>query len=97
MKTKQAEFWSGDFGKEYTDRNTFSSEEWDAFYSKTWGKTKIEMNEKFIGHLPKDIKFLEVGCNKGLQLNGLQRMGFTSIYGVELQPFAAEEAKKNTA
>jgi pseudaminic acid biosynthesis-associated methylase len=31
-----------------------------------------------------------------LQLNGLQRMGFTDIYGIELQRYAVEEAKKLT-
>ncbi|MCE3278359.1 MAG: hypothetical protein K0S44_550 [Bacteroidetes bacterium] len=96
MKTEQIDFWKGEFGKEYTDRCTFSDEEWDKFYSKTWGKTKIEMNKGFIGNLSKDIKILEVGCNTGMQLNGLQRMGFENIYGVELQPYAAEEAKKRT-
>ncbi len=96
MKTKQIDFWQGDFGKEYTDRNSHSAEEWDRFYINTWGKTKIEMNNSFIGHLPKDVKILEVGCNIGMQLNGLQRMGFQNIYGIELQAYAVEQAKKNT-
>ncbi|MEQ1732914.1 MAG: pseudaminic acid biosynthesis-associated methylase [Bacteroidia bacterium] len=96
IKTKQVDFWKGDFGKEYTDRNTHSAEEWDKFYVNCWGKSKIEMNESFLGHLPKEAKLLEVGCNIGLQLNGLQRMGFTNIYGIELQRYAVEEAKKLT-
>ena len=96
IKTKQIDFWTGDFGKEYTDRSSHSAEEWDKFYIDTWGKTKIEMNQNFLGSLPKDIKILEVGCNTGMQLNGLQRMGFENIYGVELQAYAVEEAKKFT-
>lgn len=96
MQTKQTEFWKGDFGKEYTDRNSLSAAEWDAFYTTTWGKTKIEMNQSFLGHLDKNASILEVGCNIGIQLNGLQRMGFQNIYGVELQPYAVEEAKKHT-
>ncbi|MCW3083818.1 MAG: hypothetical protein JWP12_1184 [Bacteroidetes bacterium] len=96
MKTKQIEFWKGDFGKEYTDRNSFSSEEWDNFYKANWGTTKIDMNSRFLGELPKDIKILEVGCNIGMQLSGLQRMGFENIYGIELQQYAVEEAKKHT-
>jgi pseudaminic acid biosynthesis-associated methylase len=96
IKTKQVDFWKGDFGKEYTDRNPHSMEEWDNFYINCWGKSKIEMNESFLGHLPKEAKLLEVGCNLGLQLNGLQRMGFTDIYGIELQRYAVEEAKKLT-
>ncbi len=31
MKTKQTDFWKGDFGREYTARNSRSNEEWDAF------------------------------------------------------------------
>lgn len=96
MNTKQIEFWKGDFGKEYTDRNTYSNEDWDKFYFNTWGKTKLEMNHDFIGHLPNDVKILEVGCNTGMQLNGLQRMGYENIFGVELQPYAVEQAKKFT-
>ena len=96
MQTQQIDFWKSDFGKEYTDRNSHSSEEWDKFYRNTWGKTKIEMNANFLGDFPKDIKILEVGCNTGMQLNGLQRMGFENLYGVELQPYAVEEAKKYT-
>ena len=46
MKTKQEEFWSGDFGAVYTDRNSRSLDEWNSFYKDTWGITKIEMNDK---------------------------------------------------
>ncbi len=96
IKTAQTEFWKGEFGQEYTDRNSHSIEDWDAFYTKVWGKTKIEMNTSFLENMPKDIKILEVGCNTGMQLNGLQRMGFENIYGIELQQYAVEEAKKYT-
>lgn len=96
MKTKQTDFWSGEFGKEYTLRNSRSAKEWDDFYLATWGKTKIEMNQTFIGTFQKEIKILEVGCNTGMQLNGLQAMGFNNLFGIELQPFAVREAKKFT-
>ena len=96
MQTPQTDFWKGDFGKEYTDRSSYSNEDWDNFYLKTWGQTKMAMNNNFIGQLPKNIKILEVGCNVGLQLNGLQRMGFENIYGIELQSYAVEQAKKFT-
>ncbi len=96
MKTKQEEFWQGEFGAVYTDRNSRSLNEWNTFYNDTWGITKIEMNERFIGQLPKSSKILEVGCNTGMQLNGLQQMGFENLYGIELQSYAAEQAKKYT-
>ncbi len=96
MQTKQATFWTGDFGKEYTTRNTHSAQDWDDFYVSQWGITKMEMNKDFLDDLSRDIKILEVGCNTGMQLNGLQRAGFNNLFGIELQPFAVAEAKKNT-
>ncbi|SRR6266498_3522078 len=95
--TKQEEFWLGDFGKQYTERNSRTDEEWDDFYKKTWGIAKLQMNELFIGYLPKNYKILEVGCNYGLQLRGLQRMGFDQLYGIELQSHAVEKAKELTS
>jgi pseudaminic acid biosynthesis-associated methylase len=93
---KQETFWSGEFGKNYTDRNTRSREEWDNFYLENWGITKPQMNREFIGEFAKETKILEVGCNTGMQLRGLQDMGFENIYGVELQGYAVEEAKNQT-
>jgi len=96
-KTKQEEFWSNEFGQEYSDRNSWQSdEEWDQFYIDTWGKTKIEINNLVMSDLPKDIKILEIGCNIGQQLRGFQRMGFKNLYGLELQQYAVEKGKDNT-
>lgn len=97
MNTPQIEFWSGDFGREYTDRNTYSPESWDQFYLRNYGVTKLQMNADALGDLPKDARILEVGCNIGLQLLGFQRMGFTNLYGVELQQYAVEKAKSMTS
>lgn len=93
-ETKQIEFWKSDFGKEYTDRNTFMYEEWDEVYKKTWGKSKEELNQPFFENLSKDINILEVGCNTGMQLRCLQKMGFHNLYGIELQPYAVERSKE---
>jgi pseudaminic acid biosynthesis-associated methylase len=93
--TLQEKFWNSNFGKEYTDRNKWNSdEEWDKIYCDTWGITKLEINNKVLKDLSRDIKILEVGCNYGAQLRGLQRMGFKNLYGVELQDYAVEESKK---
>ena len=92
IKTKQQDFWSGEFGKEYTDRNDFNDNSWDEFYLNYWGVSKIQMNEEALSGVSKDAKILEVGCNIGLQLRGLQRSGFTSLYGVELQGYAVNKA-----
>jgi pseudaminic acid biosynthesis-associated methylase len=93
---KQIDFWKGEFGHEYTLRNSRSQQEWDQFHLDTWGITKIDMYQKFIGDLPKDARILEVGSNTGMQLAGLQRMGFTQLYGIEIQPDAVELSKKYT-
>ena len=96
-RTEQESFWLGDFGKEYTNRNTpDSKEKLNQFYIENWGVTKTEMNNDFLGELPRNSKILEVGCNSGNQLLLLQDSGFTNIYGVELQAYAFEEAKKRT-
>ncbi len=51
------------------------------------------MNAAFIGELPREARILEVGCNTGMQLVGLQAMGFTNLYGIELQAYAVEKAR----
>lgn len=94
MNTEQQEFWSGDFGKQYTDRNTFSRKDWTQTYQRLWGVSREEMNNEFISKLPRDSRILEVGCNIGLQLRALQDMGFTQLYGIELQAYAVEKSRE---
>lgn len=93
MKTKQIDTWTSEFGAEYTERNTYTPESWDQFYIQNFGATKLEMNSDALKDIPRNIKILEVGCNIGLQLIGLQRMGFTQLYGIELQQYAVEKSK----
>lgn len=95
-KNIQENFWQGDFGKRYTDRSTMTFKEWNEGYKRQYGKTRIEMNKNFVGKFSKNAKILEVGCNIGMELRGLQRMGFKNLYGVELQPYAVEQSKKYT-
>ena len=97
METLQEKFWGKEFGKEYSDRNSWQSDsDWDKFYLDNWGSTKIDINNSVMRDLSKDAKILEVGCNIGMQLRGYQRMGFTNLYGVELQHYAVEKAKQIT-
>ncbi len=91
--TPQMKFWQGTFGKEYTERNTYGPEELDRYYQKTLGITLTAMNR----YLLKDLRIgsvLEVGCNIGMKLNHLQRMGYENLYGIELQLQAVERAKQ---
>lgn len=92
----QKEVWQSNFGEEYTERNIFSPEELNAFYVKEYGVSRIDMNNEFLSGLNKDIRILEVGCNVGNQLRLLQQMGFTNLYGLELQPYAVQRAKDLT-
>ena len=95
-ETNQMKFWSGDFGKEYTDRNPSNTKEMEELCKKFYGLTRKELNEPFLKDIPKDARILEVGCNTGSQLQTLQDMGYTNLYGIELQWYAVETAKKGT-
>ncbi len=94
--TKQMEEWSGDFGKEYTDRNVFSLEELDTLYKSKYGVTRTELNQRFLEGMDRSIRVLEVGSNVGNQLLCLQSMGFVNLYGIELQSYAVELSKART-
>jgi len=92
-ETAQAEVWKGEFGREYTDRNTFDVATLDDLYRKNYGLTRTQINQTFLQDVPKDLSFLEVGCNTGNQLLLLQQTGYTNLSGVELQPYALEIAR----
>jgi pseudaminic acid biosynthesis-associated methylase len=95
-ETPQSEVWRGEFGKEYSDRNTFEIDALDSLYRNNYGITRTQINQDFLGGIAKDASFLEVGCNTGNQLLLLQRMGYTNLSGVELQPYALEMAGSRT-
>jgi len=42
-------------------------------------------------------RVLEVGCNVGNQLLLLKEMGYTNLWGIELQDYAVEIARKRTS
>jgi len=95
-ETPQMATWSGQFGKAYTDRNVLAPPELDALYLQRLGVTRRSMNEEFLGDLSRDIRILEVGSNVGNQLVCLQEMGFSNLYGIELQGYAVELSKRHT-
>lgn len=92
-QTAQIKTWTGDFGREYTDRNTYSPEELDELYRRNYGITRSALNEKFLSEVPRDARILEVGCNMGTQLLALQQMGFHNLHGIEIQSYALERAQ----
>lgn len=94
--TEQMEEWAGQFGEEYTDRNALSLDDMEALYVKNYGQTRTELNERFLKGVDRSVRVLEVGSNIGNQLLCLQRMGFSNLYGIELQSYAVELSKSRT-
>lgn len=95
MSTEQIGVWKGDFGSSYTDRNKFSDvKAFNAFFKDRFGHGRDEMNEEFVSFLDRSSTFLEIGANVGNQLAALQRMGFSGLYGAEIQRVAIEASKE---
>jgi pseudaminic acid biosynthesis-associated methylase len=94
--TYQMDKWSGKFGRDYTDRNDLSVEKLDDLYRGNYGKTRTQLNSEFLKGFDFSMRILEVGSNLGVQLACLQRMGFTELYGIELQDYAVELSKSRT-
>lgn len=92
-ETPQTLVWKGNFGREYTDRNTLDAKELDALYRKNYGLTRSEINNNFLREIAKNASLLEVGCNTGNQLSLLRQMGWSNLSGIELQPYALEVAQ----
>lgn len=51
---------------------------------------KLNLVEKLVNPLDRDIKILDVGCGRGHYLKRLKSLGFTNIYGIEV----SEECSK---
>jgi pseudaminic acid biosynthesis-associated methylase len=96
LTTPQIRVWTGDFGREYTDRNTFDIDALDSLYMKNYGVTRTAINEEFLRKIPKTASILEVGCNAGNQLLLLQKMGFVNLSGIEIQEYALELTRART-
>lgn len=88
------EFWGGEAGNAYVNRNPLSVQESDTLYLKDYGFTRRELNERFLGNLNRDLKILEVGASVGLQLELVRLMGFKNLFGIELNNYAIAKAKE---
>ena len=93
MRTPQASEWTGKFGREYTRRNSLTLAELDSLYEKNYGVTRSQLNERFLSGVPLSARILEVGCNIGNQLLLLNKMGYSELYGIELQHDALIRAR----
>ena len=92
--TDQMKTWKGDFGQQYTDRNPQVAADVEALYNRNFGFSRTSINERFLSGVPKSFRILEVGCNVGTQLEVLSNMGFEHLYGIELQRYAVDIARK---
>lgn len=95
-ETPQLREWTGQFGLDYTNRNSLTPAQVDELWVRNYGVSRTEMNRKFLSDVPKDARILEVGCNLGNQLVLLQTLGYTNLYGVEVQEYALEAARART-
>ena len=94
VETVQTAIWKSEFGRDYSDRNTLTTEEVDQLYMGNYGVTRRAINEAFLRDIARDASVLEVGCNTGNQLLLLQEMGYKNLSGIELQPYALEIARQ---
>jgi pseudaminic acid biosynthesis-associated methylase len=92
--TEQSKTWRGEFGRRYTDRNPQDYEELDEVFVDYHGITRTELNREFLNNFDRDISILEVGTNVGAQLSCLDNMGFTNLFGVEIQEYAVTRAAR---
>lgn len=93
MNTAQISRWTGQFGRDYTDRNSLELSELDALYYRNYGVTRDDLNQRFLAGIPRGAQVLEIGCNIGNQLRLLRSMGFFNLYGIEIQHYAVKQAK----
>jgi pseudaminic acid biosynthesis-associated methylase len=93
QQTPQIEEWTGEFGREYTLRNSYTPEQVDALWQTNYGISRTELNRRFFQRIPADARILEVGCNIANQLLLLQKLGYSNLHGVEIQGYALEIAR----
>jgi pseudaminic acid biosynthesis-associated methylase len=89
----QRNFWSGDFAEEYIQRNS-SIEGVNDTLTNLISTTFEDIVLDFLSSIDKNSKILEVGCNIGLRLKTLSKLGFTNLTGLEINDKAIKIAKQ---
>jgi len=74
--------WNGDFGIRYTTRNKIIPEKLVPFFKKILKEIEVK-------------KILEVGCNRGHNLNALTYCGQYDLYGIDINPYSILLAREN--
>jgi pseudaminic acid biosynthesis-associated methylase len=95
-ETDPADTWDGEFGKEWTERNPDTVEELDEQYRQKFGRTRTALNEQFLNDVDTSARVLEVGCNTGVQLKALRKLGFESLYGIDVMEYVVREVHRKS-
>lgn len=94
LNSEQREIWSGTFGDLYINRNQ-TIEQVNENFKKETGITVQSIFEDFFAKIPKNYSILELGCNIGVNISMLNKMGFQEITGIEINKKASDIASKN--
>ena len=79
------------------EKNIFKNnddKEFNKRYIEKFGTTKNKINKDFYKYFKKNFKFLEIGCNVGMQLKIINKSGFKNLFGIDIQQRAINEAEK---
>jgi len=93
LNEHQRNTWMGEFGDLYVERNK-TIEQVNASFDELLGITLENLLSSFFDDLNRNYKILEVGCNVGLNLSILKKMGFKNLYGIEINEKAIKIAKQ---
>lgn len=84
FQTEQEDFWAGNFGDEYMDRNN----------SEKTINSNFVLFSKILRALPQVHSFAELGCNIGLNLQALNRINSNfELCGYEINRTAAQRSR----
>jgi len=93
LNKHQRNTWAGEFGDSYVERNK-TIDQVNASFDELMGITLENLLSSFFSDLNRDTKILEVGCNVGLNLTILKKMGFKNLFGLEINEKAITIAKQ---
>lgn len=86
FQTDQEAFWAGEFGDDYIDRNSMEQ----------FVTHKLVMWSKILSSAGKVSSAIELGCNIGLNLMALRRLGPSlDLTAYEINTKAAAQAREN--
>ena len=84
FKTEQENFWSGEFGNEYSDRNQ----------GEQFINSNVVLFRQILKATPEVKSIIELGCNIGLNLQALKRINKNfELSGYEINKIAAKKAR----